>query len=119
MLRHTKSKKTRGPRCTAAGESSSGARKLRPGKIDPHPETRPARPEPVDMDEDEVEMLEEARARLANTRGKKAKRKEREKLLRRPGVSRTCKSAGSSKQHTRNQTRTRITTETMCMMLKR
>ena len=33
------------------------------------------------MDEDEKEMLSEARARLANTRGKKAKRKAREKSL--------------------------------------
>ena len=33
------------------------------------------------MDEDEKEMLQECRARLANTKGKKAKRKEREKLL--------------------------------------
>jgi pre-mRNA-splicing factor CDC5/CEF1 len=33
------------------------------------------------MDEDEQEMLAEARARLANTRGKKAKRKAREKQL--------------------------------------
>jgi len=47
------------------------ARKLRPGEIDPHPETKPARPDPIDMDEDEQEMLAEARARLANTRGKK------------------------------------------------
>ena len=61
--------------------SSSSARGLRPGEIDPHPETRPARPDPVDMDEDEVEMLQEARARLANTQGKKAKRKQREKAL--------------------------------------
>lgn len=50
-------------------------RKLRPGEIDPQPETKPARPDPVDMDEDELEMLSEARARLANTQGKKAKRK--------------------------------------------
>jgi pre-mRNA-splicing factor CDC5/CEF1 len=35
----------------------------------------------VDMDEDEKEMLSEARARLANTQGKKAKRKAREKQL--------------------------------------
>ena len=35
----------------------------------------------VDMDEDEKEMLSEARARLANTRGKKAKRKAREMQL--------------------------------------
>ena len=33
------------------------------------------------MDEDEKEMLQECRARLANTRGKKAKRKAREKKL--------------------------------------
>lgn len=57
------------------------ARKLRPGEIDPAPETKPARPDPVDMEEDEKEMLSEARARLANTQGKKAKRKAREKML--------------------------------------
>ena len=57
------------------------ARKLRPGEIDPHHETKPARPDPVDMDEDEIEMLQEARARLANTQGKKAKRKQRERML--------------------------------------
>jgi hypothetical protein len=37
------------------------------GEIDPNPETKPARPDPKDMDEDELEMLSEARARLANT----------------------------------------------------
>ena len=56
-------------------------RKLKPGDIDPNPETKPARPDPKDMDEDELEMLSEARARLANTQGKKAKRKAREKQL--------------------------------------
>eukprot|EP01012_Entosiphon_sulcatum_P048374 TRINITY_DN6684_c0_g1_i1.p1 TRINITY_DN6684_c0_g1~~TRINITY_DN6684_c0_g1_i1.p1 ORF type:complete len:780 (+),score=212.85 TRINITY_DN6684_c0_g1_i1:75-2414(+) len=56
-------------------------RRLRPGEIDPHPETKPARPDALDMDEDEKEMLSEARARLANTKGKKAKRKAREKQL--------------------------------------
>lgn len=56
-------------------------RRLRPGEIDPAPENKPARPDPVDMDEDEKEMLSEARARLANTKGKKAKRKAREKQL--------------------------------------
>ncbi len=54
---------------------------MRPGEIDPNPESKPARPDPVDMDEDEKEMLSEARARLANTQGKKAKRKAREKQL--------------------------------------
>ncbi|CAN6275522.1 unnamed protein product [Urochloa humidicola] len=62
-------------------EPNDDPRKLRPGEIDPNPESKPARPDPVDMDEDEKEMLSEARARLANTRGKKAKRKAREKQL--------------------------------------
>ncbi|KAF3902945.1 hypothetical protein ABW20_dc0100735 [Dactylellina cionopaga] len=56
-------------------------RKLRPGEMDPDPETKPARPDAIDMDEDEKEMLSEARARLANTQGKKAKRKARERQL--------------------------------------
>mgnify|MGYP000353441239 CR=1 FL=1 len=56
-------------------------RNLRPGEIDPNPETKACRPDPVDMDEDDKEMLQECRARLANTKGKKAKRKEREKFL--------------------------------------
>lgn len=56
-------------------------RRLRPGEIDPAPESKPARPDPIDMDEDEKEMLSEARARLANTLGKKAKRKARERQL--------------------------------------
>ncbi|KDN51356.1 hypothetical protein K437DRAFT_273005 [Tilletiaria anomala UBC 951] len=70
------------------GDGSGGAaptaddvRRLRPGERDPDPETKPARPDPIDMDEDEKEMLSEARARLANTQGKKAKRKAREKAL--------------------------------------
>jgi pre-mRNA-splicing factor CDC5/CEF1 len=66
---------------TTSGTTLAEARKLRPGEIDPSPETKAARPDPVDMDEDEKEMLAEARARLANTQGKKAKRKAREKLL--------------------------------------
>lgn len=68
-----------------AQEGASGdvddPRRLRPGEIDPAPETKPARPDPIDMDEDEKEMLSEARARLANTKGKKAKRKARERQL--------------------------------------
>ncbi|KAN0062716.1 Pre-mRNA-splicing factor cef1 [Thecaphora frezii] len=69
---------------TGTGESAPSAddvRRLRPGEIDPNPETKPARPDPIDMDEDEKEMLSEARARLANTQGKKAKRKARERAL--------------------------------------
>lgn len=51
------------------------------GDFEVHPENRPAQPDPIDMDPDEKEMLSEARARLANTKGKKAKRKMREKQL--------------------------------------
>ena len=64
-----------------AAPSADQVLKLRPGEIDPDPESRPAKPDPVDMDEDEKEMLSEARARLANTEGKKAKRKDRERAL--------------------------------------
>ncbi|KAJ1901793.1 Pre-mRNA-splicing factor cef1 [Kickxella alabastrina] len=63
------------------GSDAQEARKLRPGEIDPNPESKAARPDPVDMDEDEKDMLSEARARLANTMGKKAKRKARERQL--------------------------------------
>ena len=34
------------------GDEGDDPRKLRPGEIDPNPETKPARPDPVDMDED-------------------------------------------------------------------
>lgn len=70
-----------GPDGGESAPSAEDVRKLRPGEIDPDPETKPARPDPVDMDEDEKEMLSEARARLANTQGKKAKRKARERAL--------------------------------------
>lgn len=59
--------------------TADDVRKLRPGEVDPDPETKPARPDTIDLDEDEKEMLSEARARLANTQGKKAKRKARER----------------------------------------
>eukprot|EP01034_Spumella_vulgaris_P022589 gene22589-28724_t len=64
-----------------AEDIADDPRRLRPGEIDPTPETKPARPDPIDMDEDEKEMLSEAKARLANTKGKKAKRKARERQL--------------------------------------
>lgn len=32
--------------------ASDDVRRLRPGEIDPDPETKPARPDPIDMDED-------------------------------------------------------------------
>ncbi|KAL2264355.1 hypothetical protein VTK26DRAFT_5781 [Humicola hyalothermophila] len=59
--------------------TADDVRRLRPGEVDPDPETKPARPDTIDLDEDEKEMLSEARARLANTQGKKAKRKARER----------------------------------------
>lgn len=65
----------------AAAPNADDVRKLRPGEMDPDPESKPARPDTIDMDEDEKEMLSEARARLANTQGKKAKRKARERQL--------------------------------------
>jgi len=49
-------------------DAADDPRRLRPGEIDPNPEAKPARPDPMDMDEDEKEMLSEARARLANTK---------------------------------------------------
>ena len=64
-----------------AAPSADDVRKLRPGEMDPDPESKPAKPDTIDLDEDEKEMLSEARARLANTQGKKAKRKARERQL--------------------------------------
>ncbi|KAK4226169.1 putative Pre-mRNA-splicing factor [Podospora fimiseda] len=63
----------------AHAPTADDVRRLRPGEVDPDPETKPARPDTIDLDEDEKEMLSEARARLANTQGKKAKRKARER----------------------------------------
>lgn len=39
------------------GPSADDVRKLRPGEIDPDPETKPARPDPIDMDEDGAQLL--------------------------------------------------------------
>ncbi|KAG5359124.1 Pre-mRNA-splicing factor CEF1 [Yarrowia sp. C11] len=63
------------------GEDASAVASAPATEGDQFPETKPARPDAVDMDEDEKEMLSEARARLANTQGKKAKRKDRERML--------------------------------------
>ncbi|KAL4987628.1 hypothetical protein BDW68DRAFT_187845 [Aspergillus falconensis] len=70
-----------GPGTEASAPSADDVRRLRPGELDPDPESKPARPDTIDLDEDEKEMLSEARARLANTQGKKAKRKARERQL--------------------------------------
>ena len=78
--------------------SADDIRRLRPGEIYPDPETKPARPILLTWTKmvcyllvrthvflliryPEKEMLSKARARLANTQGKKAKRKARERQL--------------------------------------
>lgn len=38
-------------------EVGDDPRKLKPGEIDPNPETKPARPDPVDMDEGMLTLL--------------------------------------------------------------
>ena len=45
------------PSPTQAEDGTEDPRRLRPGEIDPAPETKPARPDPIDMDEDEKEMV--------------------------------------------------------------
>lgn len=45
-------------------ETTDDPRKLKPGEIDPNPETKPARPDPIDMDEGEW-MLGSASAHSA------------------------------------------------------
>lgn len=64
-----------------AAPTAEDVRRLRPGEVDAYAEARPARPDAIDMDEEDKEMLSEARARLANVSGKKAKRKARERQL--------------------------------------
>ncbi|PSN73164.1 cell division control protein [Corynespora cassiicola Philippines] len=65
----------------SAAPTADDVRRLRPGEVDAYSESRPARPDAIDMDEEDKEMLSEARARLANVSGKKAKRKARERQL--------------------------------------
>lgn len=38
-------------------DATDDPRKLKPGEIDPNPETKPARPDPKDMDEDGIYFL--------------------------------------------------------------
>src|ERR1700712_217957 len=46
-----------GPGGEAAAPSADDVRKLRAGELDPDPESKPARPDTVDLDEDEKGML--------------------------------------------------------------
>ncbi|KAL8155504.1 hypothetical protein AgCh_000772 [Apium graveolens] len=71
-------------------EAGDDPQNLRLGEIDPNTESRPARPNPVDMDDDEIEIL-------ANTRGKKVKRKAKpgKSSLKRPDALPLCKKRGN------------------------
>lgn len=60
---------------------STGVTDLKAGDINPNAETQMARPDNGDLEDEEKEMLAEARARLLNTQGKKATRKIRERML--------------------------------------
>ncbi|AQZ14933.1 CEF1 (YMR213W) [Zygosaccharomyces parabailii] len=51
------------------------------GDVNPNAETQVAKPDGREMDDEEREMLAEARARLLNTQGKKATRKVRQRML--------------------------------------
>ena len=39
------------------GQTSEDIRRLRPGEIDPDLESKPARPDPIDMDEDGKKII--------------------------------------------------------------
>lgn len=54
---------------------------LKPGDINPHTDTQVALPDKEELDDDEREMLAEAKVRLLATQGKKATRKIRERML--------------------------------------
>jgi pre-mRNA-splicing factor CDC5/CEF1 len=57
------------------GESAPSAddvRKLRPGEMDPDPETKPARPDPIDMDEDGIYSKKLMSIRKGNVIGSKS-----------------------------------------------
>ena len=51
------------------------------GDINPHADTQIAKPDRDELEDDEKEMLAEARARLLNTQGKKGTRRIRERML--------------------------------------
>ncbi len=81
-----------GPGGEAEAPSSSDVRRLRPGEVDPDPETKPARPDTIDLDEDEKEMLSEARARLANTQERRRSEKRGSASRKRRNASLPCRS---------------------------
>lgn len=63
-----------------SGLEAMGSVGVEIGDLHLDPESKPAKLEDQ-LDDEEKEMISEARARLANTQGKKAKRKQRERML--------------------------------------
>lgn len=60
LLDETEAKENEELGLSGPGDTGPGAddvRKLRPGEIDPDPETKPARPDPIDMDEDGMQHV--------------------------------------------------------------
>lgn len=51
-------------------DTADDPRKLKPGEIDPNPETKPARPDPVDMDEGTQCILSSGHCCAVNLNGK-------------------------------------------------
>lgn len=62
-------------------EALPGSGPIQIGDTNLNAESRPAKPDDESLQDEEREMLMEAKARLANTQGKKAKRKARERML--------------------------------------
>lgn len=81
ILLETELSKTDGEATTSANSAISTSFGFKPNEIHPSAETQKAKPDNDELDEDEREMLSEARARLLNTQGKKATRKVRERML--------------------------------------
>jgi len=48
-------------RCEGLDETTYDLCSLRPSEIDSNPENKPAKPDPIDMDGDEIEMLPEGK----------------------------------------------------------
>ncbi|EGV60574.1 Pre-mRNA-splicing factor cef1 [Yamadazyma tenuis] len=68
-------------RLAAVGVEAMPAAGGRVGDLNLNPESKPAKPDDEELEDADREMLFEARARLANTKGKKAKRRHRERML--------------------------------------
>ena len=99
-----------------AGPSADDIRRLRPGEIDPDPETKAARPDPIDMDEDGMWLVSFARLLNLNIvklqrrkcflklvlawqirKGRKLNEKRANVNWRKQDVSQSCKRNGNSK----------------------